>query len=456
MKTASLNYYGIGGRRGLAIAAMLLLGVLAAAGFNSPVGTWDFMLNGSGEQGIAFLTFVSDSPSATSGSFYGYELISSPHNITVPGGRNPGADAGRTGSGTSTNQSAITYLFGFGPISGPWQYDTSGRVIGFFDQVVNSSGPTVNWLGNCVEAFVPYATTAVATNGTVVDTNAIMNLAFCLTNSVTSTNITWSSTNADGTTNVYEAVFTVGQTNAEVALLYSNFGPAGSTNSFANFEFALAGETGLSTNVNWDLEELSGTNFSSSISFTFTPVLSSGPGVGTSTNAVSFTGTVTPGRRFTLTSMPSDLNGKLVYTGVPYRPNLKNLSGNWYGYKHENGHPYLEFFSLASVGAAGGGLSTNGMLVLGPSITNFPTIYASTNGTGPGYSMNIIAMQSAWKRIGFQFVTIPDGSTGTENATMSATCGSFSTSASGARAITRGIEEPQLPILFNGTLFLGR
>jgi len=81
------------------------------------------------------------------------------------------------------------------------------------------------------------------------------------------------------------------------------------------------------------------------------------------TNAISFVGTVTPGKRLTLVASTPD--GKSVYTGVPVNAViLPDLSGNWAGIKTDDHLTYNEFFTLSA------NLTPNSYTV---------------NGGGPGY-----------------------------------------------------------------------
>src|SRR5947209_14616881 len=66
------------GRKALALAATLItLGsaptVCKAGAFDSPVGTWDFVTSGGGQEGIAYLTFAPDN------TFSGFVLHSGKH-----------------------------------------------------------------------------------------------------------------------------------------------------------------------------------------------------------------------------------------------------------------------------------------------------------------------------------------------------------------------------------------
>lgn len=116
---------------GLTIAALVASAAHAPA--QSPAGTqWDCILGGGGQEGIAFITFYDD------GTFGGYELLSTRISKS-PGSSNPRGgpvDATRNLDGITNGVTAITNLFGFGPISGPWGYDDRGRVVGHFAQLI--------------------------------------------------------------------------------------------------------------------------------------------------------------------------------------------------------------------------------------------------------------------------------------------------------------------------------
>ena len=459
MKTVILNFRGRGGQlvRTLATAGLLMLGAQMAAAqqFKSPVGTWDFVLSGSGQQGLAFLTFVETTNTLGNGVFDGYEIITGPNN--PPGstdGRISGGDPDRNSTGettTSTNAvSTNTLVFGFDHLKGRWGYDEHGRILGYYAQVLNSAGPSLNWLGTCMEAALPYPA-AVLSGTNLVNLTATMNLDFCLTNSPFSTNVSWMSTNVDGSTNSFTAQFAFGASNSAVTLLYVNQGPAGITNTFTNFNFAFGSNfASFSTNALWTVTTLSGTNTPLLNLFSFSAETSTGPGIGTTTNLVSFTGTVTPGKRFVLVSSPSVSVAKVVFTGVPYRSDLPDLTGSWYGTKYLSGEPYLEFFDLASVADMSSADFTNSYFASVSSITNYPSIYYSTSGAGPGYTLQVMSMLSAQHRIAFSFVTIPDGSAGTNYG--SDTFGTFTAGKTADHAVTRGVNEDMRRIRFNGTL----
>jgi hypothetical protein len=130
---------------GAALTGTLILGFTAVGApttFNSPAGTWDFVISGSQGEGLAYLTFLDDF------TFSGAELLTAkPHPTSTPDiGRNSGGDTGRNaGSSSSTNSTAgSTNLFGYGPINGSWNFDIKGNVIGFFvERVEEADGADV-------------------------------------------------------------------------------------------------------------------------------------------------------------------------------------------------------------------------------------------------------------------------------------------------------------------------
>jgi hypothetical protein len=63
------------------------------------------------------------------------------------------------------------------------------------------------------------------------------------------------------------------------------------------------------------------------------------------TNAISFVGSVVPGKHLTLNATTPD--GRSTFSGVPVATNLPDLSGQWSGMKIVNPLSYNEFFSLS-------------------------------------------------------------------------------------------------------------
>lgn len=131
------------------------------------------------------------------------------------------------------------------------------------------------------------------------------------------------------------------------------------------------------------------------------------------TNAISFLGTVAPGKRLTL--IASTPFGKVAYRGVP-AATLTNISGSWYGTKKLNGQSFVEFFDMT------------------PLLT--PNLYFVT-GAGPGYSYTGSALLSSRKKIAFTFGMDPQDAT---NQVVRAVTGSFNPRK--MTASTRGWEQP--------------
>ena len=103
----------------------------------NPIGpTWDCLLSGSGQQGIAFLTFSNDF------TFSGYQLLVGKQSAASSSGasndeRNSGGDVDGFTTLRHGRLCGGTNLFGFGSLNGPWRYDNKGRVMGYFLQIVN-------------------------------------------------------------------------------------------------------------------------------------------------------------------------------------------------------------------------------------------------------------------------------------------------------------------------------
>ena len=182
-------------RSAVAIATLLVLaGLPAAAQQNaSPVGpTWDCLLSGSGQQGIAFLKFADD---GTNRTFSGYQLLvgkQSAGDSIGEQGRNLGGGVGRgiTPGGSASGGSGST-LFGFGSVNGPWQYDEKGRVVGYFVEVLNQqTSVSTNEALQSVDGW----TTVYVTNADGTITSWTTNVTIITTNISYTTNVT-------GTTN---------------------------------------------------------------------------------------------------------------------------------------------------------------------------------------------------------------------------------------------------------------
>jgi hypothetical protein len=159
------------------------------------------------------------------------------------------------------------------------------------------------------------------------------------------------------------------------------------------------------------------------------------------TNSVSFVGTVVPNKHLTLTA--STTLGKVTFNGVPFKTNLTDLTGSWVGYKKVNGVTDLQLFSLSSFVSNGIPTDTNFTFKVNDDITNFPNIYFSTNGTGPGYTFTGVSMLSQRKKIGFTFDSTSTG--------LSATYGSFTATRKLTNVVTKGVEEPTNIVNFKAT-----
>jgi hypothetical protein len=164
------------------------------------------------------------------------------------------------------------------------------------------------------------------------------------------------------------------------------------------------------------------------------------PGPGTATNAISFVGTVTPGKRLALVATTS--YGKVTYNGTPLNTSPYDLSGPWYGYL-KDGEEMLEFFTLTPVTEA-----NNPWGDVAPDLPTYPNIYLVTQGIGPDYSFNGISMLSSQKKIGFAFETTALGSS---NTVLSATYGTLSASRKATNVVTKGIDASFNAMSFNAT-----
>ena len=171
----------------------------------SPVGTWDFLVSGThGQKGMAFLTFSDNGSNRT---FSGFELlVSSPSSFgEIEDSRNAGLDVTRKGfeAGPSETNGALTTLVGFSSVSGPWSYDSKGRVVGYFTQPVNAGGQVTNYTSVCVSNQFVFTTNSLV---------FVTNLSFCFSTATFSTNVVWTDpTNASTT-------FTFNNTNFTVSL----------------------------------------------------------------------------------------------------------------------------------------------------------------------------------------------------------------------------------------------
>jgi hypothetical protein len=154
------------------------------------------------------------------------------------------------------------------------------------------------------------------------------------------------------------------------------------------------------------------------------------------TNSISFVAKVVPGKRLTLVASTS--NGKITYKGVPHTDNMPSLGGAWYGTKQVKGQSFTEFYTFASMA------ESNPFEESYPDLSEYPGIYYTFDGEGPGYEIVGFSMLSSQKKIAFAFQNYAPGST---NGTLNASFGSFSTSSKGVpKATTSGVEAPDKAI----------
>jgi hypothetical protein len=187
-------------RRATLTATLVLLGAIpwvcqaAPPPSASPVGTWDIVSSGGGQQGLAYLTFTTDPDSLGNYTFHGYVLVAGTRPVVAAtnsssDGRNAGGADSRGGSSSSTNTSstatttASTTLFGFTDISGPWRYGNDNRIMGFFTELINVSSNVTNYL----------ATNVLETISNASNPSEITNIlvAFADAQSTAVTNYSW-------------------------------------------------------------------------------------------------------------------------------------------------------------------------------------------------------------------------------------------------------------------------
>ena len=418
------------------VAGALLAGTSAgvyAAQSPSPVGTWDFMITGGGQRGMAFLTFTND------GTFFGYELQAGSKAAVSTGGssdvdtasRNGGNDTSRHGvdlsnggSGTNSGGHSSTTLFGLSTVSGPWWFDANGRVVGSFTELVGHGGITTNSVAY-ISAQIPY----VVQNGAgFVDYTSSTNLSLQVTNFDSSTNngltiFTWHALGFDQFTNIFSVAFQVTSSNVQVTLPVTLTNSAGAAFAPINQSLVFSTTNGpLLTNAVLSFLPAGPVDVTNTFTYTFSVVTSNTAVIpaGLTTNAISFFAKVSPGRQMVLKASTS--YGKAVYTGIPLQT-LPDISGNWSDVRYQGGQQFAEQFTLAPF--------------------DFPNVYMGT-GSGPGYTYRMGAMLSARKRIGFVFATVQDGQT---DGTLSATLGPVSIRPTAIHANTTGVQESSADVV---------
>jgi len=163
-------------RRGAAAGTVLLSCGLPlharAAAFDSPVGNaWDISMSG-GRTGLAVMEFF-DGGTPDSRTFSIYEIIvpnkPRPSSSDSTDSRNGSGDDSRTGSSGGTNGTVvlpITNLFG-GELasSGHWGWDTQGRLIGFYGEILGEVCTTNTvTITNCINGAIPDQPCGYVTN----------------------------------------------------------------------------------------------------------------------------------------------------------------------------------------------------------------------------------------------------------------------------------------------------
>jgi hypothetical protein len=189
--------------------------------------------------------------------------------------------------------------------------------------------------------------------------------------------------------------------NAGTLFEFIDAGNGDTTNIVINFA---DGQASATTNITWT----DPTPFTNS--YTFANPNTSFSLTGGITNSVSFTGTVTPGKRITLTASSSF--GRVNYRGIPLVQNLDLNGSLWTGIKHQDKVDYNEIFTLSNLGA-----NVYGMDGTGPAYTY--------NSVDTGFGPSSFCLVSSQGRIGFCVVEFPIGDD--VNGVLRATIGGFNT-----------------------------
>ena len=421
-------------------AALLLLGGASRTSLaqNSPVGTWDCLMCGGHQPGVAYLTFTTNLDSSGNYTFYGYAVVAGVPPGSTVSERTPQGDVGR-GDTTSTNAAGTTNIFGFVPMNGPWGYDSQGRVIGHFAELINAGSYATNSAEICIN-ITNYNYVITNSSGTV-DSLATTNFSDCFSNLPSALQYTWEAVGGGNTTNQYgDQVQVLSPSNLLALFTYVVTNQNGSVDSagITGYTFAVS-DLPFSTNFVTTVISGDGTTNVIINGFGLNNSISVGPQSADLTNAVSFVGKVVPGKRLTLNA--STTFGKATYRGVPAVA-LPNLAGTqWNGVKRQQGVSYVEFFSLKSFAAG------NPFIDLSDNITNFPNIYYSTNGVGPGYTFGSIIIVSKQKKAGF--ATSEYAGT---NQTLRATYGGFHNNGKTTTSNSKGVIAPNINITYKAQL----
>jgi hypothetical protein len=210
--------------RGAVAAGALaaLVGGLAPASAGpsaSPVGQWDCNINGDNQKGMAFFTFTDENTNG--GTFSVVRFLAGKHSgnsgssTTVLNTGRGGEGIGRDGSEGSTNassSSSFTNLWGLDMLTGTWQFDAKGKIIGRFAEIIGAGSVscTTNENITTVNATTQVPVTNIDGSITYYETNTFI----FVTNGVTINCVT-----NGGTTN---AVSFTGKATAKKLTLVSS------------------------------------------------------------------------------------------------------------------------------------------------------------------------------------------------------------------------------------------
>ena len=150
---------------GLATATLLAVGTPAAQAVTqpaSPVGQWDCVMSGNGQNGIIFLNFTSDTDNQSGLPTFEALYVQAGHTKLQAGREGTTGGTGRDGSSSS----AFTNLFGGGFVLGSagdvanngtagdwmpdsrghrgnWFYNSKGQVLGSYYTVLNANSASI-------------------------------------------------------------------------------------------------------------------------------------------------------------------------------------------------------------------------------------------------------------------------------------------------------------------------
>lgn len=390
---------------------------------------WDCVISGS-RNGLALLTLTGET---NAGGLDGIELIVAKSLSVLKGGGINGLAGTIDTNGIGVRTSGTFFplkasFFGAFHIDGLWSTDSKGRVTGSFLEIapdrVTCATNQVAISTNLDEELNPVAQTNLAEGITCVTIPVFTNMVIgsfsnqmtCFVNRSVISSSTFTNPTAISVTNTlpdgsYCETTPIGtdvsgvieqticyRDRVQVSVsTFTNAAPINSTNVLPGGTFC---ETfPFSTNL------VAGTFTNQTI------CMATQVNCTSVTNAVNFTGKITPGKRLTFTAKSS--LGNFVIRGVP-ATNLTDLSGTWAGTRKQNHTNTFELFSLTSV-------------------TNNPNSY-TVSGEGPGYTYTGYSLLSIKKKIALA-LTLWNG---TDYQATRAVLGSFN--AKKLKSTTTGIE----------------